>query len=92
MQQQNKQLLALQVKYPDIYFNLQLDDNIDDIICYKKDPTQVNWKIVLPKSLVVDTVKWFHQVLGHPEKRICEMLNQRYHYPKLHSHIDTLKC
>jgi hypothetical protein len=44
LQQQDEQLLALQVKYPDNYVNLQLDDDIDDIICYKKDPTQPNWK------------------------------------------------
>jgi hypothetical protein len=42
LQQQDKQLLALQVKYADNYVNLQLDDNVDDIICYKKDPTQPN--------------------------------------------------
>ncbi len=42
LQQQDEQLLALQVKYPDNYVNLQLDDNVDDIICYKKDPTQPN--------------------------------------------------
>jgi hypothetical protein len=57
LQQQDKQVLALQVKYPDNYVNLQLDDNVDDIICYKKDPTQPNWKIALPESMVVDTVK-----------------------------------
>jgi hypothetical protein len=57
LQQQDEQLLALQVKYPDNYVNLQLDDNINDIIFYKKDPTQPNWKIALPKSMVVDTVK-----------------------------------
>jgi hypothetical protein len=59
LQQQDKQLLALQVKNPDNYVNLQLDDDINDIICYKKNPTQPNWKIALPKSMVVDTVKWF---------------------------------
>ncbi len=45
LQQQVEQLLNLQVKYPDNYVNLQLDDNIDDIICYKKGPTEPNWKI-----------------------------------------------
>jgi hypothetical protein len=60
LQQQDEQLLALQVKNPDNYVNLQLGDKVDDIICYKKDPTQPNWKIALPKSMVVDTVKWFH--------------------------------
>jgi hypothetical protein len=42
LQQQDEQLLALQVKYLDNYVNLQLDDDVDDIICYKKDPTQPN--------------------------------------------------
>ena len=93
MQQQDKQLLALQVKYPDNYVNLQLDGNVDDIICYKKDPTQPNWKIALPESMVVDTVKWFHQVMGHlGEKRLQETLNQRYYHPWLRYHIEKLKC
>jgi hypothetical protein len=82
LQQQVKQLLALQAKFPDNYVNLQLDDNVDDIICYKKDPTQPNWKIVLPESMVVDNVKWFHQVMGHPSvKRLQETLNQCYYHP-----------
>jgi hypothetical protein len=93
LQQQDEQLLALQVKYPDNYVNLQLDDDIDDIICYKKVPTQPNWKIALPESKVVDTVKWFHKVMGHPgEKRLQEMLNQRYHHPRLCYHIEKSKC
>ncbi len=93
LQQQDKQLLALQVKYSNKYINLQLDDNINDIICCKKGPTQPNRKIVLPKSMVVDTVKWFHQVMGHPgEKRLQEMFYQPYYHPKLRNHIDRLKC
>ncbi len=91
LEQQDKQLLALQVKYPAYYVNLQMDDNVHDIICYKKDPTQPIWKIVLLESMVVDTVKWFHQVMGHPgEKRLQETLNQRYYQPRLHYHIDKL--
>ncbi len=93
LQQQAKQLLALHVKYPDNCVNLQLDDNIDDIICYKKDPTQPNWKIGLPEPMIVDTVKWFHQVMGHPgEKRLQDTLNQCYHHTRLRYHIDKLKC
>ncbi len=77
LQQQDEQLLALQVKYPEKYVNLQLVDNVDDIIFYKNDPTQPNWKIALPKSMVVDTVNWFHQVMGHPgEKWLRKTLNQ----------------
>jgi hypothetical protein len=93
LQQQDEQLLALQVKNLDNYVNLQLDDDVDDIICYKKDTTQPNWKIALPESMVVDTVKWFHQVMGYPGgKRLRETLNHRYHHPRLHYHIEKLKC
>jgi hypothetical protein len=59
----------------------------------KKDPAQPNWKIALPKSMVVDTVKWFLQVMGHPGgKRLHETLNQHCHHPKLCYHINRLKC
>jgi hypothetical protein len=47
-QQHDEKLLALQVKYLDNYTNLQLDDGIDNIICYKKDLAQDNWKITMP--------------------------------------------
>ena len=74
-QQQDAKLLALQAQHPDTYVTLQLDPDVDDIICYKKDPTQDNWKIALPDSMVEGTVKWFHQVMGHPgEKRLTELL------------------
>jgi hypothetical protein len=43
--------------------------------------------------MVADTLKWFHQVMGHPgEKRLRETLNQRYYHPELCYHIDKLKC
>ena len=56
-QQEDAKLLALQTQSPDNYVSLQLDPDVDDIICYKKDPTQDNWKIALPDSMVDDTVK-----------------------------------
>jgi hypothetical protein len=47
---------------------------------------------MLPESIVVDTVKWFHQVMGHPgEERLQERLNQCYYHTRLHYHIDKLK-
>jgi hypothetical protein len=76
LQQQDEQPLALQAKYPDNIVILQMYDGINDIICCKKDPTQSDWKIVLPESMLVDTIKWFHQVMGHPgKKRLRETLN-----------------
>jgi hypothetical protein len=43
--------------------------------------------------MIVDTVKWFHQVMGHPgEKKLQETLNQCYYHPRLRYHIEKLKC
>ena len=52
---------------------MNLDDDVDDIICYVKQGQDPNsqWKIVLPASMLDETVKWFHTVIGHPgEKRL----------------------
>ena len=70
-QQADKQLLALQQKYPEQYINMNLDDDVDDIICYVKQGQDPNsqWKIVLPASMLDKTVKWFHTVMGTPSKR-----------------------
>ena len=75
--------------YPGNCVSLQLDDNVDDIIGYKKDPTQDNWKIALPASMVVDTVKWFHQVMGHPGKRA--QVNQGDAVTIIQHYVKTLK-
>ncbi len=58
-----------QTKYADQYTHKQIS-TIDDILCYIKpgDP-QNNWKIALPKSLLQLTIKWFHQVTGHPGRK-----------------------
>jgi hypothetical protein len=46
----------------------------------------------MPESMVVDTVKWFHQVMEHPgENRLQDTSNQHYFHPKLCYHIDKLK-
>ena len=37
-QQEDNALLALQAKYPNNYVNMELDDEEDEIICYKKHP------------------------------------------------------
>jgi hypothetical protein len=43
--------------------------------------------------MVVETVTWLHQVMGHPgEKRLWEALNQRYLHPRLCYHIEKSKC
>eukprot|EP00804_Cyclotella_cryptica_P003872 CCRYP_015762-RB/>CCRYP_015762-RB protein AED:0.23 eAED:0.23 QI:0/-1/0/1/-1/0/1/0/451 len=92
-QQQDNKLLALQTQYPNNCVNLQQHSDVEDIIFYKKHPTQGNSKIALPDSIVDDTVQWFCQVMGHPGgKRLTEALRQQYHNSALHRHIEQLKC
>ena len=94
-QQADKQLLALQQKYPEQYINMNLDDDVDDIIRYVKHGQDPNsqWKIALPASMLDETVKWFHTVMGHPsEKRLRMTLQEWYYHPKLQYTIDRFKC
>eukprot|EP00956_Cyclotella_meneghiniana_P038846 scaffold161017_cov23-Cyclotella_meneghiniana.AAC.1 len=46
-QQQDNALLALLEKYPDNYYYDKIDDDVDDIICYKKYADKDDWKIAL---------------------------------------------
>ena len=94
-QQADEQLLALQQKYPEQYINMNLDDDVDDIICYVKQGQDPNsqWKIALPASMLDKTVKWFHTVMGHPgEKSLRMTLQEWYYHPKLQYFIDRFKC
>ena len=94
-QQQDEQLLALQAKYPEQYIYKSLDKDVDDIICYLRpgDSPDEQWRIALPQQMLEETVKWFHQVMGHPgEKRLRQTLQQRYYHSKLRYTIDKFKC
>ncbi len=57
-------------------------DDVNDILCYyiKPGDNAANGKIVLPKDLIVPTIRWYHQVAGHPEKkRIYQHIHQQYY-------------
>jgi hypothetical protein len=52
-------------KHPTWYSHKNIND-IDNILCYTKpDDNAAKWKIVLPKDLIVPTIRWYHQVTGH---------------------------
>ena len=91
-QQEDEALLALLVKYPDNYVYMELDNEEEDIIYYKKDPNKDDWKIALPDSMVNEVVCWFHTVLGHPGRTSRDTLQARYHNRRLRSAIDQLHC
>jgi hypothetical protein len=42
-------------------------NNVQDILCYTKPgDNPANWKVALPEDLIKPTIKWYHQVTGHP--------------------------
>jgi hypothetical protein len=91
--QQDEQLLALQVKHPEQYIYKSLDKDVDDTICYVQPGDNPDKQWELPQQMLEETVKWFHQVMGHPgEKHLNETLQQRYHHSKLQFTIDKFKC
>ena len=63
--------------------------------CYVKDQADPNtqWRIALPQSMVLPTIAWFHEVMGHPgQTRLNETLIQRYYHPQLRYRIERFKC
>ncbi len=66
------------LKHPEWYSHKTFYD-IADVLCYTKvggDPA--NWEIALPSELLCPTVKWYHQVIGHPEsKRLNVQISKR---------------
>ncbi len=65
-QDHDEKLMQSTVKYPPWYSHKAIND-VEDILCYTKpgdDPA--NWKISLPEDLIKFTIKWYHQVTGHP--------------------------
>jgi hypothetical protein len=56
-------------------------NDVNYILCYTKPCDNVaNWKIELPKDLIVPTIRWYHQVTGHPGiKRLYQHIHQRYY-------------
>ncbi len=63
-------------------------------MCYTKPgDNPSNPKIALPKELIKPTLKWYHQVTGHPgSKRLYEQIRQRYHNRDLRRYIDNFNC
>ena len=80
-------------RYPERYVNKRIC-SVDDIICYiKPRDNPSNWKIALPQSLLLPTIKWFHQVTGHPgAKRLHLQIGARYYHSDLRGMIDKFHC
>jgi hypothetical protein len=78
-------------KYADRYVRKSVS-SVDNVLCYVKpgDPP-ANWKISLPKSMLQPTIRWFHQITGHPGSK-CLHMQISYYHRDLRRLIDNYKC
>ena len=92
-QDEDDKLTQSSVKHPNWYSRKTIND-VEDILCYTKPgDNAANWKIALPEDLILPTIKWYHQVTGHPgSKRLYRQLSQRYYHRDLHVIVDHLNC
>jgi hypothetical protein len=76
-------------KYPERYTTKRIS-NIEGIICHiKPGDAETNWKIALPQLLLQPTIKWFHQVKGHPgSKQLMMQICSCYYHSDLRGLID----
>jgi hypothetical protein len=80
-------------KSPTWYSCKNIND-VNNILCSTKPgDNATNWKIVLQKDLIVPTIRWYHQVTGHPgSKRLYQHTHQQYCNRDLHRLVDNHKC
>jgi hypothetical protein len=92
-QDEDNDLQQTAIKHPE-WHSRKTFDQVTDVLCYTKPgDNPSNWKIALPMELVKPTVKWYHQVTGHPgSKRLYEQIRQRYHNCDLRRYIDNFNC
>jgi hypothetical protein len=80
-------------KHPTWYSCKNINDVNDILCCTKPGDNAANWKIVLPTDLIVPTIRWNHQVTGHPgSKRLYQHIHQRYYNYDLCRLVDNFKC
>lgn len=60
----NQGLYARQDQRPDIYPIQHMDDGV--LLIYQQEKMiDPNWKIVLPETLIPDTIRWYHLLLKY---------------------------
>jgi hypothetical protein len=81
-------LIQLAETYPDRY-TLQPFAR-STLVCYRK-PTEHNWKILLPDTLVSRLVCWYHLTLAHAGISNLQMtLTNIYSHPQLLKQVDEV--
>ncbi len=90
-QDKDDRLTQSTVRYPTWYSRKTIID-VEDILCYTKPgDNAANWRIALPEDLILPTIKWYHQVTGHPgSKRLYRQFSQRCCHRDLRRIVDHL--
>ena len=69
--------------------------NVYKVLCYintGNDP-DMQWRIALPRQLLIPTIQYFHTILGHPvAKRMHLTMKKRYYHPMLRKEIYYFAC
>jgi hypothetical protein len=92
-QDEDNDLQQSLTKHPTWYSHKNIDD-VNNILCYTKpNDNATNLKIVFPKDLIVPTIRWYHQVTGHPGgKKLYQHIHQLYYNRDLRRLVDNFKC
>ena len=89
-----QELQQMKNKFPNQYREKQFPDNVRLTVHVKHgENPETQWKIALSRSMLQPTIKWYHEMLGHPgSKRLCLSLQARYYHPQLRSFVDKYTC
>ena len=80
------------IKHPE-WFSHNTVNEVTEVLCYTKPGDKANWKIALPSELISPTIRWYHQVTGHPgSKRLNDLISKRYYHRDLRRHIENFNC
>ena len=92
-QLEDNELQQSVIRHPE-WFNHKTFNEVTDVLCYTKPgDNPSNWKIALPSELINPTVRWYHQVTGHPgSKRLNDLISKRYYNRDLRRYIDNFNC
>ena len=70
--------------------------NGQNLVCYRENPNVTNadeWKIYLPQSMIMDVIRWYHMILGHPgTSRLYDTIRARFHAERLSVHYRDYVC
>ena len=83
-QDEDKNLMQSTVRHP-TWNSCKTINDVEGVPCYTKPGDNADsWRTALLEDLILATIKWYHQVTGHPgSKRLYGQLRLRYYHRDL---------